>query len=122
MYALQIAHAISTIDNYEHKWKIRTNKDKFKVVNIGCRKTADIRLVDRTIRHTETGTVLGLDNTGNGYIKHIKKRINIAKTQLAKLTPFKFLNLNNKRKLYLALVRSKLLYPVVPLHNASNNQ
>ena len=40
---------------------------------------------------------------------------------MTKLTRFKFLNLNNKRKLYLTLVRSILLYPV-PLHTASNNQ
>ena len=46
----------------------------------------------------------------------------LAKTQLTKPTRFKFLNLNNKRKLYITLVRSKFLYSVVPLHIASNNQ
>ena len=121
-HSLQTARAIKTIDDFEYKWKIRTNRDKFKVINIGRTKTIDIILNDRTIRHSNIGTVLGLDITSNGYVKHISKRINIAKAQLTKLIRFKFLNPQNKRKIYLALVRSKLLYPTIPLHIASKHQ
>ena len=118
LHSLQTARAIKTIDDFEHKWKIRTNRDKFTVINIGRTKKVDIRLTDRTIRHSNIGTVQGLDITSNGYVKHFSKRINIAKAQLTKLVRFKFLNPINKRKIYLPLVRSKLLYPTILLHIA----
>ena len=95
--------------------------DKFTVINSGRTKKVDIRLTDRTIRHSNIMTVLGLDITSNG-VKPFSKTINIAKAQLTKLIRFKFLNPINKRKIYLALVRSKLLYPTIPLHIASKHQ
>ena len=123
--ALQTARAIKTVDkdqDFEHEWKSGTNKDKSTVMNIGWTKKVDIRLTDRTIRHSNIWTVLGLDITSNGYVKHFSERINIAKAQLTKLIRFIFLNPINKRKIYLALVRSKLLYLTIQLHIASKHQ
>ena len=121
LHSLQTARAIKTIDDFEHKWKIRTNRDKFTVMNIGRTKQIDIRLTDRTIRHSNIGTALGLDISSNCFVKHFSKRINMAKAQLTKLIRFKFLNPINKGKIYLALVRSKLPYPTIPLHIASKH-
>ena len=61
--SLHTARAIKTIDDFEYKWKIKTNKDKFKVVSIGRTKNEDIRLGDGIIQRTNEGTVLGLDIT-----------------------------------------------------------
>ena len=54
--------------------------------------------------------------------KHIANNINKAKHQLAKIQRFGGLSINNRRKLYLMLVRSTLLYPCIPLHITSNDQ
>ena len=47
--SLQTAGAIKTVDDYECKWQIRINMDKFKVFSIGRTKIVDIRLDNRTI-------------------------------------------------------------------------
>ena len=76
---------------------------------------------DRDIQNTPVGKVLGLTITSTGYTRHYKQRQNIARAQLGLLYRFRNLNKANKRKLYLTLVRSKLIYPTIPTHTASKN-
>ena len=108
MHAYTTTRAITHINNYENKWKIKTNQDKFQVINIGTHNTVDIPHHD--ISHT-SGKVLGLKVNSTSFVGHIKQRRDIANAQLTKLLTFRNLHTNNKRKLYTALVRSKLIYP-----------
>lgn len=121
-HALLTKRAIENVDNFEHKWKIQTNKSKFQVINLGRMHPSNINLNDRRIEHSKEGKVLGLKITPTGFATHARYRQQIAKVQLAKLKRFRNLSQNNKRNLYIALVRSKLLYPIIPLHIMSRTQ
>ena len=55
MQAYTTSRAITHINNYEHKWKIKTNQDKFQVINIGRYDTVDIPR--HNIEHTKSGKV-----------------------------------------------------------------
>ena len=120
MHAYRTSRAITAINTYEKKWKIQTNKDKFQVINIGKHATRDIP--HHNISHTITGKVLGLNIKSTGFTHHNKVRKNIAQSQLTKLYRFQNLSSNNKRKLYMTLVRSSLIYPIIPMHTSSKTQ
>lgn len=109
-------HAISQINTYEQKWKIQTNTNKFHIIPISRYITHDITIADRTYPYTNKGKILGLHFTRSGITSQVNVRRGIALDNLQKLYRFKHLNTNNKRKLYISLVRSALIYPAVPLH------
>ena len=115
MHAHATSRAITYINNYEHKWKIKANEDKFQVINIGTHKTVDIQ---QNIEHTKAGKLLGVYIL-TSFKRHITKRKNIANAQLTKRQRFRNLNNENKQKLYTSLVRSKLICPVIPIHITS---
>ena len=77
LHSLQTARAIKTKDDFEHKWKIRTNRDKFVVINIGLTQKVNIRLTDRTIRHSNIGIVQGLCISSDGYVMHFSNKIKL---------------------------------------------
>ena len=115
----------SYVDVGDRNYHIRkemenTNKDKFQVINISRHGTRDIPHHD--ISHTTTGKVLGLSIKSTGFTHHNKVRKNIAQSQLTKLYRFQNLSSNNKRKLYMTLVRSTLIYPIIPMHTSSKTQ
>ena len=122
MRDLSMNRAINTIINYENKWKIKSNQDKFKILNIGFANKRKIMINNNEIKHATAEKVLGLTLKSSGINQHITNRINLAKVQLAKLKRFSKLPLRLKRTLYLSLVRSKLLYPIIPLHTTSKTQ
>jgi hypothetical protein len=122
MHELSIRRAILAIDNFEHKWKIQTEKGKFQVITIANHQANNIVLPDRTITHSPNGKVLGLRIQRQGFNEHVKVRIEKAKSQLIKLRRFRNLNAKNKRLIYQALVQSKLTYPAIPLHTISKTQ
>ena len=114
-------HAIQQINTFENKWKIKTNTSKFIIIPISRRNTWDIFIDDTYIPYSRRGKMLGLNLTTYGFSNQTKIRRAIATSQLTKLNRFSRLNITNKRKLYLALVRSALTYPVIPLHTCSNS-
>ena len=113
-------HAIKQINEYENKWKIQTNIDKFTIINIIRHKTNNIHINNRHIPYSKTGKILGLQLSKHGYTNHITARCSMARAQLIRIKRFQQLNTNTKRKLYLALVRSVLIYPTIPLHTLSH--
>jgi hypothetical protein len=117
--AKQTEHAIQQINTFENKWKILTNTNKFKIIPVSRRKTSDIYIEDQYFPYTSHGTVLGLKFSTNGFSSQITSRQAIAYKNLNKLYRFTHLSLTTKLKLYLAFVRSALLYPVIPLHTLS---
>ena len=121
-YASQLtAHAIQQVNNFENQWKIQTNISKFTVFPISRNKTVAINTLDgqNTIQYSNQGKILGLNITKIGIGKQVGIRKAIARKNLAQLYRFKNLKPSNKLKLYNALVRSALIYPIVPLNTLS---
>ena len=122
-YATQnTEHAIRQINDFERRWKIRTNRTKFKIIPIGRHKTLTANIDDSDIHYTTTGKILGLNFSTRSIVPHIKIRTAIANTALTKLYRFSNLSTHNKKKLYTSIVRSALIYPPVPLNTITNNQ
>ena len=110
-------HAIQQIDEFENKWKIKTNRSKFQIIPISRRNTTDIYLNDNEIlQYTNEGKILGLTFNRRGILPQVKIRTAVALNNLSKLHRFTSLNINNKLKLYNALIRSALIYPSVILN------
>ena len=118
----QVPRVIESINNFENKWKIKTNQSKFQLMAIDRIKPPNITVSNKIIKHSREGKELGLSLTCTGFTKHIRNRTQLAKLQLNK--PFRFKNTSskNKRKLYLLLVRTILLYPFIPLHTCRKSQ
>ena len=100
-------------------WTHIDNQAKFQLIPIGKTRPIDIHICNQTIEICNELKILGLTITRTGFVKHIKNWTRIAKLQLSKFRRFQYLSNLNKTKFYLLLVRSKLLYPAIPLH-ASN--
>jgi hypothetical protein len=122
MLALKTAREIENINKYENKWKIQTNKTKFLIIPIGRNKTKKVKVGQTEYDMGTEGRMLGLKITKQGFLSHVTDRVTSARRELGSLYRFKDLSPHNKRKLYLALVRSKLVYPIVPLHTLSFTQ
>ena len=114
----------SRVNEFEKDWLIKTNPNKFKMVNIQSKKPRIFRSerLDVICESSNEVKVLGMTITSHGISKHIANNIQQAKNQLYKIKRFKNLSMANKRKLYLMLVRSKLIYPCIPLHATNNSQ
>lgn len=124
----EIKHAWSietnNINNFKDRWMIKTNMQKFKLLDFGAvlQRTFEHRGFNLNCTTTKEAKILGFNLTSNGMKKHIQSNINKAKIQLAKLQKFRNLSYENKRKLYLMLVRPQLLYPCIPLQVSNNSQ
>lgn len=114
--ARHTARAIESINKYENKWKIQTNINKFKVIPIGKLNPAPLLVEGDVYQYTNEGIVLGLKITKTGYKTFIKEKLIRLRNTLTKLKELNSLSTANKRKLYLALVRSIIEYPPIPLH------
>jgi hypothetical protein len=112
-------NAIIQINDYENKWKIKTNTSKFKIINISRINTHEIYINQNTYQYTNSGKILGLTFGSRGLTPHIKIRKAIAQDNLSKLNRFRTLSTTNKMKLYTSLVRSALIYPIIPLNTIS---
>lgn len=113
---------IKAINEFENVWKINTNTKKFQIIPMGGKRKKKIEINNKKLEYSDSGVSLGMLITKTGFINHVTNRINIAKATIPKL--FSLINLStaNKRILYLALIRSKLLYPIIPLHTRSKYQ
>ena len=113
---------IIKINQYENKWKIKTNVDKFQIIPIGRKGFKKVKIDNDTYEFANTGKALGTIISKNGFTSHITSRINLAKSKLPLLFRFLDLSQNNKKTLYLALIRSVLEYPPVILHPITKTQ
>jgi hypothetical protein len=109
-------HAIQQINTFEQKWKIQTNKNKFKIIPISRHITHDINIGNDHYTYTNKGKILGLNFTTNGITPQPHIRRAIALDNLNKLQRFRNLTQNNKIKLYKSLILPTLIYPTVPMH------
>ena len=116
--ARRTAREIKNINDFEKKWKIKTNGKKFQIIPIdkGKRKLSDV-LVDGDIyRYSYEGKLLGWNITTTGGASHVKIQRAKAITSLNRLQRFQELPQKLKKTLYKAFVGSVLTYPAIPLH------
>ncbi|KAF2346176.1 Reverse transcriptase domain [Trinorchestia longiramus] len=119
MTACLTTRAIAQINAYERKWKIQTNANKFKLIAISRCKKQEVRVDGTPLPYDKSGRVLGLHLSSQRYTSHITQRKAIAQNNLSRPYRFKHMHPDTKRKLYLAYVRSALIYPVIPFHTLS---
>lgn len=122
LHAAATRRAIDNIDSFEKKWRIKTNKTKFTIVRIGRHNHQPILIDNEPHQLANKGTVLGLTIGFTGYKHHVKNRVAQANAQLNKLHRFRQMSLKHKRTLYLALIRSILTYPAIPMNSLSRSQ
>lgn len=70
--------SINTLSQFESKWKIKTNPNKFSILRLWAKKKLEDIIMDIDIYTTQhTGKILGIHITKYGYIQHITQRKNI---------------------------------------------
>ena len=123
MLALKTQRAIERINEYEKLWKIKTSKNKFKILSISKLKPEEITIENRIVPFANEISILGLKITRTGLGRHINDRIRMAKTELSKLKRFSALSPKIKTHMYKTLIRPVMEYPAVPLCSiAQTNQ
>ena len=78
-----------------------------------------MRVEDHFVPYSSSTRVLGLNYSSTGIKTHVNQRRIIAQTTLNRLKRFSGLGDVIKRKLYVTMVRTQLLYPIVPLNSIS---
>ena len=110
-------------NNFERKWKIQTNLQKFAIITVGFYSAPDIIVNNTTIPYTRKTSLLGLHFARNNFfMKQVDNIENIARAELKRLYRFRFLRRKLKVRLYKALILPLLTYPVIPLNICSNAQ
>ena len=121
LMANRIVREIEKINYYEKKWKIKTNKNKFKIIPMAVRNKANVVIDGTPLVLSNNGKVLGLKlgQTGiNGHIADLRIKGKKALTELQR-----FKNLPTKIKLHLvkAFILPILQYPTIPLVTVSKS-
>lgn len=119
---LKTERAISEVNNFEKKWKIKTNQTKFKILHISKTKPKPIEINNTIIPYAQQATVLGLQINRTGIKPHVNTRIKLARAALARIKRFSHMTSKTKRHLYQAMVAPHLTYPPVPLNSISATQ
>ena len=110
-------------NDFERRWKIKTNVNKFTIINIGFFIAPTIVINNTPIPYVTHTKLLGLHLTRNNfYVKQIQQNTIRARAELKKLQRFKSLKPKLKVRLYKALILPLLTYPVVPLNISSKTQ
>lgn len=116
MMAAMTSNAIKNINTFEHKWKIQTNPNKFKIVPIMKKKLEPIIVDDEHYPYSDNTTTLGLKITRNGYSTFFTEKKHKAQAALTNLKRFKNMSSKTKQKLYTTLIKPILEYPPIPIH------
>ena len=115
MLARKTARAITRVNEYENKWKIKTNRNKFNLISISSSVPSDVVIEGERlpfVRHTKT---LGLTLARCGINTHVLNKIKQARVVRAKCRRFGGLSTKTKIHLYKTLIRPVLEYPIVPM-------
>lgn len=78
-------------------------------------------IVDGDLYNYSTeGKLLGLKIIRHCFRSHMNDKQGMFNVKLTKLKCFRRLSSNNKKKLYISLIKSSMLYPTVPLTSLKN--
>ena len=113
--ARRTVREIERINNYEKKWKIRTNANKFQLISISSTKPKDIIINGTQIPFKNEAKMLGLTLTKSGLKNHVNARKHQATSQLQKLKRFRNLTPEVRLYLYKIMIKPILEYPAIPL-------
>ena len=119
--ARRTVQEIKRINDFERKWKIKSNQDKFQLLTISALKPHNVIIDGNQINFTNKAKVLGLTLTTRGLSSHIKERKVNASRQMVKLRRFKKLTAERKIALYKTMIRPLLEYPAVPICTTSKS-
>ena len=122
IFARTVEREIKNINAYEHKWKIKTNTQKFTLLPIATRKLKPVTIDNTIIPYAKEAKILGLKLGTSGYSKHIKDIALKDDTALTTLKIFSALNTNIKLHLVKTCVLPILTYPTYALNAASRTQ
>lgn len=114
MMKLKTEQAIGELNEFEQKWKIKTNNNKFQVLHISKYNPLPLTIGQTNINYARETNVLGLTLKSRGIAAHVKKQRQKADTTLRKLRRFSQLSPRLKLRLYKALVLPLLDYPPIP--------
>ena len=115
MLALRTEREINRVNTFEKQWKIKTNKNKFKLLSVSKTRPATVSMDGRVIPFAPSITTLGFPMKRNGFNNHIAQRLATAKGRYTKLKRFAKLKPKKKAHLYKSLARSAMEYPNIPL-------
>lgn len=119
--ARKVQAEISKINQYENKWKIKTNINKFNIFPVSIIKTEPINVNNHIIPYSSKANILGLTIHNKGYTRQITNNIAKAKHALYTLKIFHKLTTNIKLHLIKACVIPMLIYPDYPLATLSKH-
>ena len=114
MLARRTSREITRINNYEKKWKIKTNLNKFQLLSVSSTKPSVVTVNGTNIPFKTKIKILGLTLTTRGLSSHITQRKNLAEQQLLKLKRFKKLDHEIQYRLYTMMISPILEYPSIP--------
>ena len=118
-----VIEEITKQNEYERKWKISTNMQKFEVIAIGNRKMPSLNINNEIIHYKLEVTLLGMKISYNNFFSaQIQSNVNKARTSLSEIYKFLYLKRKLKIRLYKSVVQPLLVYPPAPLNMCSNNQ
>ena len=112
--ALTSQRETECINQYEKKWKINTNINKFNVLSISKSRPESINIEGRRATFSNKIKMLGLTIKRTGVSQHMTNRIKQAKAQNLKLKQFIRLDSSIKLHLCKALIRPVMEYPIIP--------
>ena len=105
--------AANQLSVFERSWKIRTNVNKFTVLQIGSNhgSTKSYRINNQMVPASCRGRFLGLYVGGRNMVKHVTARKAQAMKTLNQMRRLVGLSANSRRRIYLSKVRPVLVYP-----------
>ena len=110
---------IEAVNEYEKKWKISTNINKFQLLLTSARRQPDILIDNQLVAFRNSINVLGYRLGIRGLQAHVTQRVAAARGTVQKLKRFRNLTSKTKLRLYKTLVRPTLEYPAVGLCQVS---
>lgn len=116
IFRRKTTRAIEALNQFERRWKIKTNRTKFQLLHISKRTPLPITIDQTPIPYTASTKLLGLHIKYTGITPHIRQQRHRASTTLRKLRRFRCLSSKLKLYLYKALVLPLMDYPPIPLN------
>lgn len=110
-------------NEYERKWKISTNMQKFEVIAIGNKIMPSLNINNEIIQYKTEVKLLGMKISYNNFFSaQVKANVINARTSLHSLYRFRYLKRKLKIRLYKSVVQPLLVYPTSPLNMCSDHQ
>ena len=110
-------------NEYERRWKVKTNAQKFQIIHMGFWAVPEVTINGTIIPTTQEAKLLGTKITyRNFFVEQVKSLNKTARAALGKLYRFRYIDKKIKLRLYKLLILPLLIYPVIPLNTLSNSQ